>query len=355
MNYRKFFFTVISALFLCVVLIALAVYVIDPCFHYRRPAGWNSYALFSEAYQNDGIAKHFDYDAVIVGNSLAEGFKTSEADSLFGVKSVRLTAAGSSLSEHKDYLETAFSHNHGIRMVIWCLDYERIASETGEPRDSQPEYYLYDEDCFNDINYIFNKDILVAVIKVAWKSLMGLGPDSFDTFENWLDYEESGKAALDSCYTRSNSKTIDRTVVDGICPENIRTNVFPVIEAHPDTVFYLYLSPYFIYYFDDLNNKGTLNDKLAQERALFSELLEFDNVRLYSFNCNEALVTGYDNYVDLSHYTSRINSYILECMRNGEYRITKDNMEEYCAAERNFLFNYDYDSLFGQTPDRYDE
>ena len=61
--------------------------VIDPFFHYHAPLDGLQYPIDNQRYQNDGIVKHFSYDALITGTSMTENFKTSEFDTLFGVNS----------------------------------------------------------------------------------------------------------------------------------------------------------------------------------------------------------------------------------------------------------------------------
>ena len=57
--------------------------IVDPYFHYHKPLAGLEYAIYDERYQNDGIVKHFDYDAILTGTSMTENFKTSEFDALF--------------------------------------------------------------------------------------------------------------------------------------------------------------------------------------------------------------------------------------------------------------------------------
>ena len=75
----------VSLIVLCVAAIGAVVAVIDPYFHYGKGLSCLSYPLHNQRYQNDGIAKHFDYDAVIIGSSMTENFKPSELDELFDV------------------------------------------------------------------------------------------------------------------------------------------------------------------------------------------------------------------------------------------------------------------------------
>ena len=75
-------------------------------------------------------------------------------------------------------------------------------------------------------------------------------------------------------------------------------------------------------------------------------LLQYENVRLYSFFDNFELVCNSDLYSDEGHYNESVNSQILVWMRNKEHELTKDNYQEYCKNIREFYMNYDYDSLF---------
>ena len=59
---------------------AAATIYIDPFFHYHAPLQEYQYPINEERYQNDGIVKHFEYDALITGSSMCENFKTTEFD-----------------------------------------------------------------------------------------------------------------------------------------------------------------------------------------------------------------------------------------------------------------------------------
>ena len=68
------------SLFVClIVLMAAMVAVIDPFFHYHKPLGAFYYTLDNERDQNDGITRHFEYNALITGTSMTQNFKASQA------------------------------------------------------------------------------------------------------------------------------------------------------------------------------------------------------------------------------------------------------------------------------------
>lgn len=58
----------------------------DPYFHFQGTIEGLLYKLVNERYQNDGIIRHYTYDAIITGTSMAKNFKTSQMDALFGTK-----------------------------------------------------------------------------------------------------------------------------------------------------------------------------------------------------------------------------------------------------------------------------
>ena len=52
------------------------VYRVDPFFHYHKPdTSRYYYTLDNQRSQNDGIIRHFDYDAMIIGSSMTENFR----------------------------------------------------------------------------------------------------------------------------------------------------------------------------------------------------------------------------------------------------------------------------------------
>ena len=90
MKAKKWFLSCMSVLAGSILIMLLVFWIFDPYFHYHKPFSFISYRLYDERYINDGISRHFDYDAIITGTSMAQNFKTSEVDALFGVESVKV-------------------------------------------------------------------------------------------------------------------------------------------------------------------------------------------------------------------------------------------------------------------------
>ena len=95
---------------------------IDPYFHYHAPVEGIAYPLNNQRYQNDGIVRHFSYDALITGTSLTENFKNSELDQLFGVHSVKACYSGGSYGEIFQNLEQAVRSQPELKLVVFGMD-----------------------------------------------------------------------------------------------------------------------------------------------------------------------------------------------------------------------------------------
>ena len=78
----------LTACFLALCLCAALTYLIDPFEHYRESAILPLYD--QESYNNPGIVRNYDYDAVIIGTSMVEMSNPSVIDECFGVSSVKL-------------------------------------------------------------------------------------------------------------------------------------------------------------------------------------------------------------------------------------------------------------------------
>ena len=114
MNYRRFVSIVFFVVLLGIVSAASMVVYIDPYFHYHKPNPEFYYNLKSQRYQNDGILKHFDYDAIITGTSMTENFKSSEFDSLYSVNSIKVSYSGGSFKEINDAINSFKNQNDKI-------------------------------------------------------------------------------------------------------------------------------------------------------------------------------------------------------------------------------------------------
>lgn len=75
-----------------------------------------------------------------------------------------------------------------------------------------------------------------------------------------------------------------------------------------------------------MQNKGWLNTIEQFKHYVFLELAYYPNVKLYDFQASKEVKCNLDNYKDLLHYHQRINTWMLQQMRDESYLI-KDNAQ----------------------------
>lgn len=326
--------------------------VVDPYFHYHKPLSGIGYTLDNERYQNNGIVKHFDYDAIITGSSMTECFRPSELNELFGVNAIKVPFSGGSFKEVNDNLVVATESNPDIKMIVRCLDANRFFNDKDDLDYNDYPTYLYDDNLLNDVNYLFNKSILlVALQDVIGYNRSGKIEMSFDDYSNWDDYYTFGKEIVSANYHRD---TIERAEqMYPITEEdyktisaNIEQNVVSLARENPDIEFYIYISPYSIYYMDYWYQLGQMERQLAAEKYVIELLLQQDNIHVFSFFMEHDTIENLDNYRDVAHHKGDVNSQILVWMSEGRNELTKENYEAYCEEEWDYYMNFDYDALF---------
>lgn len=323
---------------------------VDPFFHYHVPLGNLQYSIDNERYQNDGIVKHFQYDAIITGSSMTDNFKTSEADELFNANFIKIPFSGTFYKEVSETLKRAIMANPDIHMIIWGLDASHMAVDKDRyAYDTYPDY-LYDNNLFNDVYYFWNKDVLLnCSLETLSYTNNGGKTTTFDEYSNWNSYSHFGKEAIDSIYQRKEkSETMQewKSGDEEAVKKNIEQNVIALAEANPDITFYLFIPPYSIYNWDSWSRSGTLQYQLSAQKCVIEMLVQYDNIKLYSFYDNFDLVCDLSHYKDLVHYSEDVNSQMLHWMKQDRYRLTKDNYEDYCQKVEEFYTSYNYDSLF---------
>lgn len=348
-NAKKWFKKCIGCLGAVVLLMIIIVYVFDPYFHFHKPYDFVKYRLYDERYTNDGINRHFEYDAIVTGTSMSQNFKPSEIDALFGTTSIKQSFSGAGYMELSQNLERALQRNEDLKTIIWTMDYNALIRPADWSAYDDYPTYLYDDYIWNDVSYIFNKSMWYhGVLANLMKTITNEPSTTFDEYSAWE--KETGLEYILRSYDRND---IDLELPSELTEdeaqmvyENVKTNMVNLANQYPDTTFYIFYSPYSICYWDELNLSDTLVRQLQAEQIATELLLECPNVKLYNFFEQYDVITDVNNYRDKEHYASWINSQILEWMLEDVGLVTKDNYQERLAREYAYYSSYDYDSIY---------
>lgn len=345
----KWFIKCILTLAAAMLFLALFVAVIDPYFHYHKPCSFLSYRLSEERYINDGISRHFEYDAIITGTSMSQNFKPSEMDAYFHTHSVKEPFPGAGYKELAENLDRALARNRNIDTVLWTLDYNGLLRDGDWQQYESYPTYLYDDNPFNDTSYLFNKSIFYhGVLPDLAMTLKKEPSTTMDEYSSWE--RECGLAQILSSYDR-NHVNLNVTTSFGeeevqLVTDTITSNVLRIVNKYPDTTFYIFYPPYSICYWDALHIKGTLSRQQKAEQTATELLLECPNVKLYNFFDQYEIICNPDYYCDDAHYCGEINSLILKWISEDTGLVTKENYLDKLRAQETFFSEYDYDSIY---------
>jgi len=343
--YKKWFMTVVCVTVGIIIFISALNVIVDPYFHFHKPI--TKYRLYEERYTNDGIARHFDYDTIIIGNSLAQNFKTSQYDELFGTNSVKLPYSGAWYKELWESLDRAISYNADVKEILIIFDLSDLTAHPNWVRyDNMPEY-LYDDKVLNDVNYVLNKTILYrGTCYNLLYTMMGKESTSFDNYSSWIR-ETGPKQACDSLehidineylrdFTEGSRETIDI---------NLEANVLPVLNKYPNVKFKLVVPPSSVAKWADYYQIGEVLWRIDGLSYALDTLLKYDNVEVYAFDDLFDVTTDLNLYSDTIHYDASVNALILDEMARINHRVNVDNKEQYIESIKSFYGNYDYQSL----------
>lgn len=324
-NFIKRFFTLILILLL---FIAAVVFVFDPFYHYHKPWFNLKAVLNDKEYQCVGTLRNFDYDALLVGSSVMENNDNSWYDEAYGVKSIKAIRSYGATADLCYLMDVAWE-SHDIKYVFYNIDPSSLYGEVETTFESTGcPMYLYDKNPFNDIRYLFNKDVLLE--KIPYEVASSLFGDYNENLSyNWAKWKTFGPEMALGLYYRSN-ETVEmksEDCFDDKLEGNIELLVSEV-ERHPETQFIFFYPPYSMLWWDMTYRYGETDAIIKCEKEMTKALLSHDNVRVFCFQNEPDITTNLDNYMDTIHFSPDINRQMLDMIIAGKDEMTLDNYEE---------------------------
>ncbi len=338
-------------------LASYSVYAVDPFFHYHSPDLTRYYyVLDNQRSQNDGIIRHFDYDGIITGTSMASGFKTTEADTLFNRDFIKVTYSGAYYKELNDNIDKALRTNPKIKTVIRSLDlsYSDKIDKGGRMDLGVYPNYLYDNNPFNDVRYLLNRDVVFGrVYRMIDRYRNGAEP-GITPFDYYPEYMEGYSFGINTIAPEGIIETNPdiyihlSDVEKEIIRENVEQNVVRIADEHPAVEFYYYYPPYSMAFWGDAHNDGTIYRWLEVEEFVTELVVPHSNIHLFSFFGREDIISDLNNYKDTMHCASWINSLMLKDMKEDKHRLTEDNYRGVLKQEYDMISQFDYASMNDQ-------
>lgn len=313
------------------VLIAALTVWVDPFFHYHKPLPEFPYLVDNQLSQNPGMAEHFTYDSVILGSSMTVNFQTDWFAELMDLNTVKLSYSGAFPKDQANIMKIIFDSENQVKKVFLGVDVITYTGEVSQTKYPIPEY-LYDDNYFNDIQYVLNKDVLLNYIL---RPVADPEPtDLSSVYASWWTEEYYSKEWVLHNYT-SPKQVSEETKADAYLPSvkaNLDVNICPFIEANPDTQFVIFFPPYSILYWNDVQKENHMEATVEEFRYLAQRLNAYENTEVYFFPDREDIVLDLNHYADYSHYHPRYNRFMTECFVDGTGLVAKESSEK--AAEK---------------------
>lgn len=324
------------------VLAAGTVGVIDPFYHYHKPVGPLKAVLTEKEYQCIGTLKNFKYDAVIAGSSVSENFNNGWFDEGFDCTSIKAIRSYGATADLCYMLDTAFGSGNDIKYIFYNLDPSSFKSDTETTFEQTGcPMYLYDNNPINDVEYLFNKDVLFKNIPYTIAKSFEADYDEGTSY-NWGQWKEFNLAMCTGLYLRHPRVTPmhDATYMDETLYENIALIENEVI-SHPNTTFYIYMPPYSMLWWDNAYREGDTEFYLHASKECMKKLIIHDNVRFYYFMNDKDIITNLESgYMDTLHFSPDVNKLICESLINDDekYRVHEDDTDKVIEDMRTLAY-----------------
>ena len=253
-----------------VVLLALVVgfvIVFDPFYQYHKPLPGLKAVLTDKEYQCVGTLRNFDYNALIVGSSVCENYDNSWFNNAFSCQTIKAIRSYGATADLCYWLDIAYE-NHNLDYVFYNIDPSSLSAST------EPD--------------------MATGLYTRLPSVKTMQPETAN--EDTL----AGNIAL----------------------------LTAQVEAHPETTFKFFFSPYSMLWWDNAYRSGELDAVIYNEKQAISALLAYDNVEIYYYQDDEPVITNLGNYMDMIHFSKDINYYVYDKLAKGEEQLTLDNYEE---------------------------
>ncbi len=313
---------------ICILALAILqaglVIFFDPFFHYHKPIGPLKAVLTQEEYQVIGTLRNFDYNALIAGSSMAENYHNDSFSNAFDCIAIKAVKPGANTADLVYLLEKAFEYRE-VKKIFYTLDISALTSPRRENFvGEQIPTYLYNENPFDDVQYLFNKDILFKEIPYMAATSLLTGYDEGNSF-NWAQYKDFSIMYYEPTKESQPMQTRDEY------GENVDYNVdllADLVKTHPETEFIFIVPPYSSLWWYEARVKGELEADFYALKQAFEGLLTLDNVSIHYFQHIEEITANLDMFMDLVHFHPDVNEYIVKALQTGEHKVTAENKDE---------------------------
>lgn len=335
-------------------------YLVDPLQCFRSAKWYKPLYDSNERVQSACLARSHNYDTVIAGSSHVENIAPVFVDDTFGVSSVRLTIAASTLYEQNQVLNLALNRGK-VKKVIWGLDTNILYDEPTRVReDIVPfPFYIYQPSFLNDLLFLLDPYQIKHYAKMVVHRLTGKygeftdlrrlnSWDNLFTFSEervWQAYQAVRGGKMLAMQNTNEKLAVDN--LNNLPTENIDENVVKLVKNNSDVRFVIYFPPYSVLRWVQLyeNDRQKFDAELKLKEYLTKELLGQSNVSIFDFQAVKEVTYNLDNYKDLTHYSGAVDKHILADLLAGRHQLKDGEENNFLNQLRTQIENFDFSAL----------
>lgn len=329
---RLFIFCALGSFIFIFLCMSAANFLFDPLHILTPPEQSDTYDRQSR-YALPALLRQNNTDIAFIGTSVIQDLDETNFREIWGKPVSRYPMRGATSYEQRRMAETLLGAKNPPKRIIWGLD---LSSFTGDERrvrwDKFPEH-LYRNDALIYPSYIFSFDTFSRLIRILISNDPEYTPQNRFFFEA-PDLEFSRNAVFRSYCGEGLDRRLDEVEKLDFSTQraHILNNMAPVIRANSTTEFDLFFPPYSAVQIAEFSRGGALQAMLDFRSAIVQELGNLENVRIFDFQSDRAIVTDLNLYRDPLHYNSATLNTISRAIFNGEHLVPMNNLETGNAA-----------------------
>ena len=150
-------------------------------------------------------------------------------------------------------------------------------------------------------------------------------------------YQRPAKAPSGLTFTQEDSQRLTK---------NLQDNVISLAQANPDIQFIYFFPPVSVVHWDEEMQNGNVPRLVAALEQTSEQLLQWENIRVFSFLDDYETVTNLGLYFDTIHYANSVSSLMLQRMQEGSFELTLDSCQPYWQEVGEFYTSYPYEDIF---------
>lgn len=343
--YKKLVFYMFGLGFTLSALFALVVWIVDPLRVFHKPFFCKEQIFEDMRFNAHWIINEPEIDSLILGESTFLNTSAGQASTLLGGKFFNLSALGNTMFERSLILEYAFKHKN-IKNILYSFD------DSGDLKTRFPtsQYdFLYDENKLNDYKVYLNTKFFASIFKFKCQAADFDMPRPFrPQYHNTTGikgWEARAKKSIALSLSKPDDLSepkIDESALQRSF-ENTENYLLKFARAHPDTQFYVVLSPSALGAGLEYkkNKSGFYRKKYLIEYVLKQNL---SNVKFFAFD-NMPLANDLSNFIDTGHFTKELSASMIEIIAKNEGLLNEQNFELWWKEYENNAKSYDFATI----------